>query len=231
MKAILVLNVLLLSLMANAFEFTPMEREFSASGTQSTQTFFLENKTPNAVAIELNMYKRAHALNGKEIRTATNDFFIFPKSVKLGPSEKRAIRVTWQGPASVSTELAYRLVAEQLNVNISRVQSDRKGIDIKYTMTYVASVYVTPDGGKSDVRVSQVDARNGVVKVRVDNLGNKHKILAGSKLVLNSAGGTRVLSDDQVPPMQKLNLLARSSQYFLFRQPQNLKNPRSGEIR
>lgn len=231
MKSFLVLSVMLMSLMANAFDFSPMEREFSPSGTQATQTFFLENKSSNPVAIELNMYKRTHDTSGRETRTATNDFFIFPKSVKLAANEKRAVRVTWQGPSSVSTELAYRLVAEQLNVNVSRMQTNRKGIDIKYIMTYVASVYVTPEKGKADVRVSQVDARNGVLKVRVDNFGNKHRILAGSKLVLNTPNGTRVLSGNEVPPMQKMNLLAKSSQVFMIRQPRDLRQPKGGEIR
>lgn len=232
MKTILILSGLFFSLIANGFEFTPMEREFAASGSQATQTFFLENKSANPVAIELNMYKRSHDTSGRETRTVTNDFFIFPKSVKLSGNEKRAVRVTWQGPGTVSTELAYRLVAEQLNVNVDRLPTDRKGVDIRYIMTYVASVYVSPDKGKSEVRVSSVDAHNGVIKVRLDNLGNKHRILAGAKLVLNSSSGTsRVFSGNDVAPIQKMNLLAKSTQYFLIRQPSNFRNPKSGEIR
>ena len=231
MKSVFILiSVALFSFTASGFEFSPMEKEFSASGSQSTQTFFLENKSANPVAVELRMYKRSHDQSGKEVRTPTEDFFIFPKSVKLNANEKRAVRVTYQGSKSVATELAYRLVAEQMNVSLSKLSTNRKGVDIRYTLTYVTSVYVTPDTGKSDVKISSVESRNGLLKVNLENTGNKHKILSGSKLLLISESGSRELSGDDIKPIHKMNLLANSTQSFVIRLPMGVKPPKSAKL-
>ncbi|MDZ4660570.1 MAG: fimbria/pilus periplasmic chaperone [Pseudomonadota bacterium] len=213
----------------HAFELTPMEKEFSSSGVRSNQTFFVENKSSKPVALEINMFRRTHGANGVEQRTATDDFFIFPRALQLKAQEKRAIRVTWQGAKSVDQELAYRLVAEQISVDVDKTTN--KNIDIKYLLKFIASVYVTPDSSKPEVSVKGVLSKNGRLHVFLQNKGKKHKILNTSRLMVRTGSGVKELPPKFTEVLQRQNILASSTQYFSVPTPRGWTGPYSGELK
>ncbi len=213
---------------SQAFELTPMEKEFSPSGARANQTFFVENKSAKPVAIEIKMFRRIHGANGIEQRNATNDFFIFPRALELKAQEKRAIRVTWQGSKNISQELAYRLVAEQISVDVAKTPN--KNIDIKYLLNFVASVYVTPDSSKPDVSVKGVLSKNGRLHVFLQNKGKKHKILSHSRLMVRTGSGVKELPRQFAEVLQRQNVLASSTQYFSLPTPRGWRGPYSGEL-
>ncbi len=213
-----------------AFDLSPMEKDFAPSGAQATQTFFLQNKSPSAVAIEIKMYKRSLDRSGKEIRKPTSDFLIFPRSVKLNGNEKRAVRVTWQGPSNVSSELAYRLVAEQMNVGVDKIKTTQQGVNIRYLYTFVASVYVAPAVSKSNVQIESVKAQNGAVRIFLQNKGNKHHILNNARLFVNANGQRYEFNKNEMKQVHQSNLLANSGQYIVIKHPNILKGPVSAEI-
>ncbi len=211
---------------AQAFELTPMEKEFAPAGPRANQTFFVENKSAKPVAIEVKMFRRAHGPSGKEERTATNDFFIFPQALELKAHEKRAIRVTWQGAKEIDQEIAYRLVAEQVSVDVAKTPN--KNVDIKYLLKFVASVYVTPDSSKPDVSVKGVLAKNGKLHVFIQNKGKKHKILNTSRLLVRTGHGVKELPPKFTEVLQRQNVLASSTQYFSIPTPRGWSGPYSG---
>lgn len=212
-----------------AFDLSPMEKDFAPTGPQTTQTFFLQNKSPNPVAIDIKMYKRSLDPSGKEIRKSTNDFLIFPKTVKLNGNEKRAVRVTWRGSSNVTSELAYRLVAEQLNIGLEKIKTQQQGVNIRYMFTFVASIYVTPAVSKSNVQIQSAKAQNGELKIFLQNKGNRHHILNTARLFVNSAGQRYEISKNEMKQVHQSNLLANSGQYIVIKQP-NLKGPVLAEI-
>ena len=52
---------------------------------------------------------------------ANDDFIVYPPQLIVPPGTQQVIRVTWIGEPEPPIELAYRLIAEQLPINLSQV--------------------------------------------------------------------------------------------------------------
>lgn len=148
------------NLSAEAFIFTPMVKHFPPKGKGRVQTFYLENKKPEKVAVQITLYKRGIDKRGEETRTPTDLLSVFPEQVILMPDQKRTVRVTWNGPEEVPVEEAFRLVAEQMPVELQSKKPEKSGI--QFLMKYVASIYIQPENPKANV----VLLKNEAVKVK-----------------------------------------------------------------
>ena len=62
--------------LANAFNFTPMVKNIPPKGKERVQSFFLENKGKEKVAVQLNVYKRTTNELGEEIRHPSELFYL-----------------------------------------------------------------------------------------------------------------------------------------------------------
>ena len=104
---------------ASAFRFIPFIAEFEPSGSGANRTYTVENTSDNRIAVEISVYKRGMNLDGTDrLQDADDDFIVYPTQVVLEPNRKQAIRVQFIGEPAPDRELAYRIVAEQLPVEL-----------------------------------------------------------------------------------------------------------------
>ncbi len=211
---------------AVALELTPMEVEFESQGTNASKTFQVENKYAKDIAVELKAYKRTINNKGEEARQETNEFLIFPKQVKLQPSKKIAVRVVWQGKADVTSELSYRLIAEQLPVNFRKKDTKEKKVNIDFLLKYVASVYITPAEAKPNIVIEKIVKEKDRLKGTLKNLGNKHLVIG--KINFSLAG--KPLSVDSKEIIGR-NILAEASFDFDCPWPDGLDEQKLNQVR
>jgi fimbrial chaperone protein len=206
---------------AQAMTFTPIEMDFNASGRGATRMFRLENNTSEPAAVELMIKSRSMAMNGQDVlEDAEDQFSIFPAQLVLQPGQVQSVRVQYMGPAAIDKERAFRLIAEQLPIDVG--QAPQEGGRMRLLVKYIASIYVVPHNVKAVLSVpeaqivSEGDQRWLQVKVR--NEGGTRKILKNVKLLV----GKLNLAGDALSGMEGENVLAQTSRVFRLKLPPEL---------
>jgi fimbrial chaperone protein len=221
---------LCLPITAHAFRLSPMVVQFSPAGRSATQTLTLENPGNERVAVEIEVFHRKIDADGKEDRSAaTNDFTVFPAQLTLEPNQKRNLRVTWTGDQAPASELAFRLVASQLPVNLQRPtnRADVK-VNLKFVLQYVASLYVTPDGAKAHLEVTAAKmTKPGTAEVTLKNKGNAHRVLENARLKLIGEKGEFTVPEAAMQEVRAQNILAGDSRRFTFTVPKEFRAVRA----
>ena len=207
-----------LTLSAQAMTFTPIEMDFSPTGRGATQIFRLENNTAEPAAVEMVIKSRAMAINGDDVLGDADDqFSIFPPQLVLQPGQMQSVRVQYTGAASIDKERAFRLVVEQLPVDLGETPQD--GGRMRLLVKYIASLYVVPRNVRALLSVSEAqivkeDAQSWL-RFKVQNDGGTRKILKNTKLIV----GTLSLSGDALNGLEGENVLAQTARVFRVKLP------------
>jgi fimbrial chaperone protein len=203
-------------LTAQAYELTPLERTVSPAGRNAVTTFRLENKDSKPVAVELSMFSRTMTDDGSDILTpAENDFVVYPQQAIVMPGEAQTIKVSFVGTPPSGVEAAYRLVADQLPVDMDKKQADKGGA-MAVLVRYVASLYVQPDGVKPSVVVKAAElTAGGRLRLVLENSGTSHALLNDIQLRV----GDKVLEGPQLEGLLGQNLLAGVKREFFIVAP------------
>lgn len=229
---LLVLAVLLTyGTSAHAMKFSPIEMSFSPSGRESVRTFRLENDTDKAVAVEISIFSRVTTLDGSdELESAADDFVIIPEQIVLNGGDVQWIRVQWIGNPRPDAELAFRLIVEQLPIDIGD-QPEVEGGIIRLLVRFLASVYVVPRGVAADISVVSAVQATGpadrsMLLVELHNSGTEHKILDGVHLTITSLGNqesaTITLSAEDLARLGGRNILAGATRRLKLTWPEGL---------
>ncbi len=204
------LLVVLMFLMApvHAFKLTPIEAEFGP-GRLAVQTFKVENPGALAVAVELSVHARSMAASGEDVlMPAPEAFAVFPDQIVLQPGETQSVRVQWTGTDIPQTEIAYRLMAEQLPITLGD-EGERSGL--RLMVKYLAALYVRP-ADPAAVLAAEIgsEVRDGqkVAVIRVDNTGNAHAVLQAAMVEVSAGGAPVEYSPEQREAVHGKNVLA-----------------------
>jgi fimbrial chaperone protein len=220
-----------------ALRVVPFGGEFDPKGSGATRTFRIENDTAAPAAVQVRMVHREIDPDGKEQQSdAEDEFVVFPPQLVLLPGESRSTRVQWIGDPAPPKELAYRLIVEQLPVDIDPKQV--RGAQLKLIMRYEATVYIVPPGAKRDpvvVAAEPVKGKDGHTQlaVTVENRGTAHALLSDTALTLAAPDGRSVtLAGDRLQGMEGENVLAGHRRRFVVPWPQDLAPaPLKGSVR
>jgi fimbrial chaperone protein len=210
-----------------ALRLIPFIAEFTPNGPGANQTFRLENETDQPIAVQVSMVHRQVDIDGKEtLPEADDDFVVFPPQLVLAPRESRTVRVQWIGNPKPDRELPYRIIAEQLPVEL---EQNTGGGRVRLLVRYEGSIYVVPSNVapkpeiKSVERVKRPDGSAGMA-VSVQNSGSAHALLNNLQLTLTGADGKAVQLDTaQLEGMAGENVLPGATRKFVLAWPPGLK--------
>lgn len=100
-----------------AIQVLPMEQEFDPQKTKNLEVV-INNTNGNERAVEITLYARSQDEKGRELRMPSKDFFIIPRQTKILAGQHQTIKLIWQGSSELLKEQAYRLVVEQLPIDL-----------------------------------------------------------------------------------------------------------------
>jgi fimbrial chaperone protein len=230
-SAICVLLLVCALVPLSAFQFSPLEQEFSPSGPNSTKTYTIVNDSDDIIAVEISALTRDMDSTGKEINTPAAAYFsIVPSKVLVRPQSSQIIRVQYRGPQTVQSELAFRLRAEQITYTQGRADAGQSMFNFLYV--YTTSLYVTPARVATRVNVDRVmptvtaDGRN-MMSLTVSNQGTVHQLLNGVSIEVVD-GLTRnsvVYTGEALGFVNGLNLLAGKTVQVLVAWPDTIAFP------
>jgi fimbrial chaperone protein len=203
------LPVLILALPAGpagAFNFTPIDATLRPAGSGATQTFSVENPSPGPVAVEITMHTREMTPGGEDVlASAENLFTVYPSQLILQPGARQSIRVQWTGPAELEQERAFRLIAEELPIQLGEESEEGAGLDL--LVRYVASIYVQPQGTEARLSIEPEATEDGVVLV-VRNQGTMRAVLRDEDYAIYADGEAIELDAAQSEALSAVNVLA-----------------------
>ncbi len=236
MKTVNSLSIVLLSFMgfqANAgFDFQPIIASVAPSGQAATTSFTVTNSENSKLAVEVNIVNREPDINGKEVYKESDKidelFRVYPNNLVLGPKESRTVRVTYIGNQQVKTELAFRIIAEELPIDLDDPNKAYTKPVAKITLStkYIGSLYVTPPAAKPQINIDakkSETASNDLI-LDVSNAGSAHQIYKNPTVkILSKVNGKEItLQGDDVKPLMSQNILAGFSRRFVLPWPKDL---------
>ncbi|MBD2136250.1 molecular chaperone [Anabaena sp. FACHB-1237] len=217
---------------ALAFKLDPISRVFEPAGVGATQSYKIINDTSEKIAVEVSMVERKISIDGQETtEKADGDFLIYPSQIILPPQGVQSVRVTWLGNPNPEKELTYRLVAEQLAVNLkdpkqSQLETTTGGIKVMFR--YMGSVYIRPKNAQSKVLLNGITHEKGkegndLLVITFDNQGTRRAVLSELNLNLTSEKGTQLtLKPEHLQGVNNGVILAGNQRRFSIPWPKQL---------
>lgn len=225
-----VLLFVLCGLPAPAFQFSPIVVDFEASGPGARQTFRLTNPNADSIPVEITVFERRMTDDGQDVLEPSDDFVVFPAQAIVAAESSRVVRVQYVGPADIDTEQAYRIIAEQLPVDLEAVEEGAARLNLLFR--YVGSIYVVPPGAASNIQIESVERVevDGAPSIALElhNDGNAHGILEDLVVELSTRpfGSTDEivrLEGDELEGMRNQNILAGHTRRFVLPLPTELQ--------
>jgi len=197
---------------AAAFTFQPMFSRLDPSGPGSIQTFEVSNEGDESLAVRFSVLSRSAGPAGEERNEdASGLFVIYPARLVVEPRSTAALKLQWKGPAGISAERAFRLVAESVPLDSGTQVSS----GIKVMFRYVASVYIGKEGFTPDL-VASVRGATGKAgekgfSVEILNRGKRHVVAESAVLTIKgvkgAASGGLAMGSDQLGALAGANYL------------------------
>ncbi len=218
-----------------AFQFSPMEQTFESSGANAQKTYTIVNDSDEDIAVKLSVMTRSQDEYGNEVREkSSNEFQLSASQVIVKANSSYVIRVKYRGSSTVTTEKAYRLIAEQ--VSYSKGKEEESTTMFNFLYVYVTSLYVSPSKTVENVELESVVARedeegNRYLDVTIRNKGNVHKLLNGLVLDVTDPSGNTVKleTSDQLLGIYGSNILAKKTITKSLAWPEGLEFTTDGE--
>ena len=216
---------------ALAFRLEPISRVFEPAGAGATQSYEVINDTAEQIAVELSMAERKISLEGQETtESADDDFLVYPSQIVLPPQGVQSVRVTWLGNPNPEKELAYRMIAEQLPINLNNPeesQAETTSGAIKVMFRYIGSVYIRPKNAESKVVLNGITHEKGTdgndrLVITFENQGTRRAVLSELNLNLTSQGSQLTLKPEQLEGVNNGVILAGNQRRFSMPWPQQL---------
>jgi fimbrial chaperone protein len=222
-----------------SFSFEPITQTFDPSGEGANHVFRVTNTTTERIAVRISVRPRRIEPDGTEVQgKESDDFVVYPRQMLLDPGDRRSVRVAWRGTDSPTSELAFRIIAEQLPVNLGAEQSTEGGT-IVLTYRYEGSIYVMPPGARPSIQVTSVEetfsAGEPALGVTIENSGTRHGLLSQARLdIATRPDGDPAISlgPEDLPGLSGENMLAGSVRRFFVPVPAELPDgPLYAQIR
>ena len=177
------------------------------------------------------MAERKISLEGQETtESADDDFLVYPSQIVLPPQGVQSVRVTWLGNPNPEKELAYRIIAEQLPINLNNPeesQAETTSGAVKVMFRYMGSVYIRPKNAESKVVLNGITHEKGTdgndrLVITFDNQGTRRAVLSELNLNLTSQGSQLTLKPEQLEGVNNGVILAGNQRRFSMPWPQQL---------
>lgn len=217
---------------ALAFKLDPISRVFAPAGTGATQSYQIINDTSEQIAVELSMVKRTISIDGKEsTEKADDDFLVYPSQIILPQQGVQSVRVTWLGNPNPEKELTYRIVAEQLPINLKKPEPSAPETAqgaVKVMFRYMGSVYIRPKNAQTKVVLNSINHEKGkdgndLLVITFDNQGTRRAVLSELNLNLTSEKGSQInLKPEELQGVNNGVILAGNQRRFSIPWPKQL---------
>lgn len=211
-----------------AYQLTPLNVTYDPTGAGAAKVYTVTNDSDSPVAIKMSAVKRSIDTSGEEYNEdATSYFSIQPAKMIIKPQSTQLVRVQYRGPKTVSRELSFRIVSEQIPYS-KGAQAQTEGQMISFLFVYSTSAYVKPSKIVERVQTTAEVTSDGKVQITLTNSGSVHQILNDLSITLTASNGASyTLSSEELGNASGLNLLSDSIYIFQIEMPAALNGAKN----
>ena len=217
-----------MSLALFAYQFSPLNVTFEPSGGGSAKVYTIVNDSDSAIAIEVSAVKRSITIHGEEYNEDASQYFtIQPSKMIINPQSTQLVRVQYRGPRTVTEELSFRIISEQIPYSTG-AKSEGEGQMISFLFVYSTSAYVQP--GKIVEKVETTASINEDEKLEIvfTNKGSVHQLLNDLSVTIKGNNGSNyTLTDEDMGAIKGSNLLCGASLRIVMDVPSALSGAKS----
>ena len=217
-----------MSLALFAYQFSPLNVTFEPSGGGSAKVYTIVNDSDSAIAIEVSAVKRSITIDGEEYNEDASQYFtIQPSKMIINPQSTQLVRVQYRGPRTVTEELSFRIISEQIPYSTG-AKSEGEGQMISFLFVYSTSAYVQP--GKIVEKVETTASINEDEKLEIvfTNKGSVHQLLNDLSVTIKGNNGSNyTLTDEDMGAIKGSNLLCGASLRNVIDVPSALSGAKS----
>ena len=203
--------MLLLPFALMAYQLSPLNVTYDPTGAGSAKVYTIVNDSDSPIAIEVRAEQRIIDIDGNEANQDGSAYFsIQPNRMIIRPDSTQLVRVQYRGPQTVTKELSFRIISEQIPMPRG-AQDAESGQMISFLFVYSTSAYVKPSRIVESVTPSVTATDDGKLEVVLENTGSVHQMLNNLAITLTGDDGSSyVLSEEELGPLKGQNLLANS---------------------
>ena len=217
-----------MSLALFAYQFSPLNVTFEPSGGGSAKVYTIVNDSDSAIAIEVSAVKRSITIDGEEYNEDASQYFtIQPSKMIINPQSTQLVRVQYRGPRTVTEELSFRIISEQIPYSTG-AKSEGEGQMISFLFVYSTSAYVQPGKIVEKVETAASINEDGKLEIVFTNKGSVHQLLNDlSVTIKGNNGSSYTLTDEDMGAIKGSNLLCGASLRIVMDVPSALSGAKS----
>lgn len=179
-----------------AYKFEPISRVFAPTGSNATQSFEIINSGADRIALTVSMLtlERDEAYVETN-RDADDEFLVYPAQIVLSPGKRQTVRVTWLGDAKPTRELTYRIVVEQVPIELldpkAKLSPEPEG-RLRVMLAYRGTLFIRPPKASPKITVEARPAPNNALEVTLVNRGTAVGLVKSCTVALHPAKGPTI---------------------------------------
>ena len=206
-----VLLLLLIPFTLMAYQLSPLNVTYDPTGAGSAKVYTIVNDSDSPIAIEVRAEQRIIDIDGNEANQDGSAYFsIQPSRMIIRPDSTQLVRVQYRGPQTVTRELSFRIISEQIAMPRG-AQEGESGQMISFLFVYSTSAYVKPSRIVESVSPSVSVTDDGQLEIILENTGSVHQMLNSIQIVLTGDNGAEyTLTEEELAPLSGQNLLTDS---------------------
>ncbi|MFW6412519.1 MAG: fimbria/pilus periplasmic chaperone [Oceanicaulis sp.] len=183
-----------------AYRISPVRMEIAAE-PGSRGVFRLTNTQDRMIAVQATVFEQFQGREPARVSTP-DDFIVTPPQMVLEPGQTQTVRVQWIADRDAQSEIAYRIVFEQVPVPLVFEEEERVAGHVDAAYTYETAVYVSPRGAEASLQlqsVEHVETADGasMMRLTIANTGGKRTNVLAPRLSLRDAEGRTVELSEQ----------------------------------
>lgn len=158
-----------------------------------TEKVVIKNLDSKELQIQVRVFSWDQTEQGEDKYEETNEIVIFPKILKIKPSEEKVIRVGCQVPPD-GREKTYRIMVEELP---PVEQSNQQGVRINILLKVSVPIFLSPVAKKRSGEMEFEGVKDDTLLITVNNNGNVHFIASQLKIKGTDRSGSEIFSTTQ----------------------------------
>lgn len=177
-----------------AYKLEPISRVFAPTGSNATQSFEIIHDGSERIALTVSVLtlERDEAYVETN-RDAEDDFLVYPAQMIVAPGKRQTVRVTWLGTTKPARELAYRIVVQQVPIELldSKAAPALDG-RVRVLLAYRGTLFIRPQHAKPSIAVEAVATPNHELALMLVNRGTAVGLVKSCAVTLAPATGPAI---------------------------------------
>lgn len=213
-----------------AYQLSPLNVTYDPTGSNSQKVYTIVNDSDSPIAVELKAVKRNIDIDGTESNDDASAYFLIqPSKMIIKPQSTQLVRVVYRGPRTVTKELNFRIISEQIPYSVG-VSQPESGQMISFLFVYSTSAYVKPSRIVEKVSATAVENADGKLEITFENNGSVHQLLNNLSVTVNGGSGSYLLTDEDMGNIKGNNLLTDSKLRIVMDMPEILNDSTSYDV-